>query len=399
MRSAAPLTSRTACRGIDTRLADFSRSVSPGLSKNAKDGLETLFVLLISEYDELMIPQDMIPQEKTAAVWRGLDQAFGTRSIEDIRRMTQGLSSDLVLRIVVRGSPYLLRIMTRMDERNDPARIFACMKAAAEAGLAPRVLYSNEAEGIAIIDWIETVPFSTAQALVYLPATLCSLHRLPPFPKTFNYITAHKFFIWRLRTASLLPEAEIEQVFRAYKQICVVYPRLDADLVSCHMDLKPENILFDGRRVWLLDWTAAFLNDRYFDLAIVANFVVINEADEQTYLAEYFGQPPDEYQRARFFLMCQVLHMLSAAVFLLLGSAGKPIRKDVNPPSFRGFHEHIWAGEIDLSDYEQKIVYGRVHWEQLLQNIQRARFAEALRVVEERNARSDGPHLLLPSAP
>ena len=68
----------------------------------------------ISEYDELMIPQ-----EKSAAVSRGLDEAFGTRSIEDTRRMTRGLSSDLVLRIVVRGSPYLLRIMTRKDERND----------------------------------------------------------------------------------------------------------------------------------------------------------------------------------------------------------------------------------------------------------------------------------------
>jgi hypothetical protein len=356
--------------------------------------LEALFVVPISEYDDLMIPQ-----EKSAAVWRGLDEAFGTRSIEDIRRMTRGLSSDLVLRIVVGGSPYLLRIMTRMDERNDPARVFACMKAAAEAGLAPRVLYSNEAEGIAIVDWIETVPFPTAQALVYLPATLRGLHLLPPFPKTFNYVTAHKFFIWRLRTASQLPEAEIEEVFRGYERICAVYPRLDADLVSCHMDLKPENILFDGRRVWLIDWMAAFLNDRYFDLAIVANFVVTNEADERTYLAEYFGQPPDGYQRARFFLMCQAMHMLSAAVFLLLGSAGKPIRKDANPPSFRGFHERIWAGEIDLSDNERKIVYGRVHWEQLLQNMRQARFAEALRVVEERNAQSDSPHLLLPGAP
>jgi hypothetical protein len=55
-------------------------------------------------------------------------------------------------------------------------------------------------------------------------------------------------------------------------------------------------------------------------------------------------------------------------------------------------HERISAGEIDLSDNGQKIVYGRVHWEQ-------ARLAEALRAVEERNARSDGPHLLLPGAP
>src|SRR5579863_10583633 len=140
----------------------------------------------------------MIPHEKSAAVSRGLTEAFGTTAIEDICAMTRGLSSDLVFRIVVKGSPFLLRIMTRMDERNDPVRVFTCMTAAATAGLAPRVLYSSRDDGIAIIDWIEAVPFPAAQALVQLPATLRRLHLLPAFPKAFNYVTAHNFFIWRL---------------------------------------------------------------------------------------------------------------------------------------------------------------------------------------------------------
>ena len=341
----------------------------------------------------------MIPQEKSEAVSRGLREAFGTTAIEDICRMAKGLSSDLVFRITVKGSPFLLRIMTRMDERNDPVRVFTCMKAAAKAGLAPRVLYSNTEDGIAIIEWIEAVPFPAAQALVQLPATMRRLHVLPPFPKAFNYVTAHNFFIWRLRKSGLLSDGEIEEVFHRYQQICATYPRLDADLVSCHMDLKPENILFDGRRVWLVDWQAAFVNDRYFDLAIVANFVVTSDVDERIYLEEYFGQPPDEYHLARFFLMRQVMHMLSAAVFLLLGSAGKPIRQNENPRSFREFHERIWAGKIDLADNDQKIVYGMVHWEQLLQNVRQPRFDEAIRIVSERNTSQEGVRLLLPSAP
>jgi len=243
------------------------------------------------------------------------------------------------------------------------------------------------------------VPFSASHALVPLPATLKSLHALPPFPKAFNYTTAHNFFIWRLRASGLLSGTEVEDVFRRYQQICAAYPRLDADLVSCHMDLKPENILFDGSRVWLVDWMAAFVNDRYFDLAIVANFVVTNDGDKRTYLDEYFGQPPDEYQLARFFLMRQVLHMLSAAVFLLLGSAGKPIRQDETPPSFRDFHDRIWAGEIDLADNDLKVVYGMVHWEELLQNVRQPRFDEALRIVSEWNTSQEGVRLLLPSAP
>jgi hypothetical protein len=56
----------------------------------------------------------MIPQEKSAAVFRGLHEAFGATAIEDIRRIIKGLSSDLVFRIVVEGSPYLLTIMTHM---------------------------------------------------------------------------------------------------------------------------------------------------------------------------------------------------------------------------------------------------------------------------------------------
>ncbi len=37
-----------------------------------------------------MIPQDMIPQEKMAAVTRGLREAFGVTEFEDIRKMTKG---------------------------------------------------------------------------------------------------------------------------------------------------------------------------------------------------------------------------------------------------------------------------------------------------------------------
>jgi hypothetical protein len=341
----------------------------------------------------------MIPQEKSAAVFRGVLEAFGTTAIEDICMMPKGLSSDLVFRIVVQGSPYLLRIMTRIDESLDPGRIFACMSAAAEAGLAPCVRYGSAEDGISITDFVEAVPFPAPQALVQLPGTLRRLHALPPFPKAFNYVTAHNGFIWRFRKAGLLPKGEIDEVFTRYEQVCAAYPRLDSDMVSCHSDLKPENIAFDGHRIWLLGWQAALLNDRYFDLAVAANFVVTSDADEWTYLKQYFGQRPDEYQHARFFLMRQVMHMFSATVFLLLGSAGRSISQSENLPSFRDFHRRIWAGEVSLADNDMKTACGRVHWKQLLQNARGARFDEALAIVSERNRSQEAVRLLLPSAP
>src|SRR5262249_54971990 len=201
------------------------------------------------------------------------------------------------------------------------------------------------------------------------------------------------------RAANLLPKGEPEEVFTRYAQVASVYPRHDSDMVSCHNDLKPENILFDGQRVWLVDWEASLLNDRYFDLAIVANFVVTNDAEEGAFLQEYFGQAPDEYQLARFFLMRQVMHMLYATVFLLLGPSGKPLNQSERAPEFRDLHRRMWAGEINLADNEMKIAYGRVHWEQLSWNMRQARFDEALRTLSDRHADAEDMRRLLPVAP
>jgi hypothetical protein len=336
----------------------------------------------------------MIPQENSAAVSRGLREAFGTTAIEEIRRITGGLSSDLVFHIVVQKSPYLLRIMTRIDERNDPNRVFAAMRAAAEAGLAPRVRYANVEDGISITDFVAAVPFSTEEGRVRIPGVLRRLHAIPAFPKTFNFVTMHNGFIWRFRAANLLPKDEIDEAFRHYARVSAVYPRMDSDMVSCHDDLKPENILFDGHRIWLVGWQAALVNDRYFDLAIVANFVVNNDEEERLYLQEYFGHPPDKYQLARFFLMRQVMHMLAAAVFLLLGSGGRPPGPAACAPDFRQFHDRIWAGEVDLANNDSKIAYGMAHWEQFLQNARQARLEEALRIVSDRHAGTDYVRLL-----
>ncbi|HKV04306.1 MAG TPA: phosphotransferase [Candidatus Acidoferrales bacterium] len=308
--------------------------------------------------------------------------------------LTRGLSSALVFRIVVGGSPFLLRIITRTDAVNEPTRQFSCMRAAAEIGLAPRVWYTSIDDRISITDFVEAVPFPAMEAIVRMPTVLQRLHALPPFPKVMNYATLDGF-IRRFQAANILPKGETDELFARYAQLAAVYPRHDADMVSSHSDLKPENILFDGHRVWLVDWEAAFLNDRYFDLAVVANFVVTSDAEERAYLREYFGQPPDEYQLARFFLMRQVLHMFYAAIFLLLGSSGKPVNRSEDAPAFEDFHRRIWAGEVDLGDNDMKIAYGRVHWDQLCRNMRWARFDEALKMVSDRHASPKGVQQLL----
>jgi aminoglycoside phosphotransferase (APT) family kinase protein len=337
----------------------------------------------------------LIPQDKIAAVARGLREAFGVSAFEDIQRATTGLNSDLDFRMVVQGSPYRLRIITGTDVMHDPTRRFTCMKAAAEASLAPHVWYTSIEDRISITDLVEPVPLTAKDALVRVPAMLRTLHALPPFPNAMNYHTVNNGLFRKFRDSRILSKDETEEGFARHAQVAAIYPRHDPDIVSSHNDLKPENIFFDGDRLWLDDWKAALLNDRYFDLAIVANFVVTNDAEERAYLSEYFGQSPDEYQMARFFLMRQVMHLLYAAMFLLLGSSGNAVNHSENGPGFKEVNERVWKGEFNLADNDMKIVYGRAHWDRLLQNTQQARFKDALRIVSDRHPCPEGTRSLL----
>ena len=330
----------------------------------------------------------MIPIENSDEVVRALWEAFGVTEFEAIRPLTAGLSKALVFRIVVRGRPYVLRIVVKRGGAAGPGQgdqryHFACMRVAAEAGIAPRLRYASVEDGISIADFVERGPFPRTTALALVPATLQRLHAGPPFPssRTVNYLDTMNGFVEKLQAAAILPETEAAEIFDLYAQVKDAYRRVDSDMVPSHNDLKPENILFDGERVWLVDWEAAFTNDRYLDLAVAANFVVTNAAEEEAYLRTYFGEPAGRYRQARFHLMGQFLHMFYAAFLMTVGATGKPIELNAKAPDFRNFHDRIWAGEVSLGSAEAKLQYARVHVNQFLQNAREARFHDALRIV------------------
>jgi len=324
----------------------------------------------------------MIPEEKKTVVARALHEAFGATEYEDIRILTAGLSSALVFRIVVKDRPYLLRVITRTDAMNDPTRQFTCMRASAEAGLAPRIWYTSIEDRVSITDFVDARPFPVAEVLVRLPATLRMLHALPPFPNTVNYLEAMAGFINKFHAAKILPESETSALLQLHARVMSAYPRNDADIGF--VSQRPET-----RKCPLRTGTASgsSIGNRPSSttatsiLSVVANFVIITEADEELFLRTYFGEPPTQYQHARFYLMRQILHMSSAAVFFLIGSAGKPVEPDANVLSFRDFHSRVWSGEISVAPADTKLQYARVHLNQLFANAGTPRFQDGLQIV------------------
>lgn len=324
----------------------------------------------------------MIPEARQPAVARALDEAFGVREFDEIRPLTGGLTTALVFRIVVRSHPYLLRLMMPGAPSGDPAGQFGSMQTAANAGIAPHIWYASAQDGLLIADFVEARPFPADMGLLIAP-TLYRVHSLKGFqkPKVGIYFDAMDRFVRAFRAANLVPPEDTDELFRRYADLMRVYPRNDSELVASHNDVKPQNILFDGERLWLIDWEAAFLNDRYVDLAIAANFFV-HDDQEAAYLDAYFGAPADPYQAARFYLMRQAIHVFYATMLMVTAArAGAFIDRVANAPDFQVFHQRLISGEVNLATPEAKVQYARVHLDAAQRQVRTPRFEDALALV------------------
>ena len=60
------------------------------------------------------------------------------------------------------------------------------------------------------------------------------------------------------------------------------------------------------------------------------------------------------------------------------------------------FHRQISAREVNLVHNDLKVVYGVVHWEQLLKNMRQTRFDPALAIISDRNICREVVRRLLP---
>jgi hypothetical protein len=242
--------------------------------------------------------------------------------------VTGGASGALIFKLTLRGGDYLLRLETGRDGFRDPERQYACLKIAAETGVAPKLFYADARDGIAITGFVSVVaadpnapPISRAPAIV---AQLLRLHAAPLFPLLVDYMDGMESLIGQVRASGILPPSGLYAMLSAFSALKTAYPGGDPDLVSSHNDLNPSNILFDGERPWFVDWESAFAADRYVDLAAIANFFARSEAEREVVLGAYFGDALDDYRRARFFLMRQISRLFYATVMLNAAAAERP---------------------------------------------------------------------------
>lgn len=324
-----------------------------------------------------------IPEVRRDAVRRGLIAAFGTHELDSIVPVSGGFSGAAVYRIRVGAIAYILRIETSRDAFRDPHRAYACMSIAAAGMIAPRVRYADPGDGVAIMDFIPQksltldYPGTREDLIVEAAQTIRALHAGPKFPALVDYMEGMDGLIATFRASQRLPAAATAEVFERFAVLRAAWRTEPQDLVASHNDLNPRNILYDGTRLWLVDWEAAFLADRYVDLSNLANLYAATREQEDLLLATYFGKAEPGH-RARLYLMRQVNHLFYAMAMLNSLPPGFGCGEDLDSPDLADIHAAISTGAFVLDTPQGMTTYAKSRLHAALEGLRAPRFEEAL---------------------
>ena len=246
-------------------------------------------------------------------------------------------------RIVVDGTSYFVRIpgadtdLLAVDRGNEIANTVA----AAQAGVAPRVVQTIPAFDAFALEWLDARTMSNetlrAEGMPSrVAASVRRLHAGPRFRDDFDmFRTAERYL-------ALVDERSIA-IPAGYRDHLRLIPRIEAALaadpppsVPCHNDLLAENYLDDGARLWLVDWEYSGNNDPAFELGNTAQELGYDDAQVEELCTAYYGETtPARLARMRLqMIMSDVGWTLWAAIQARISTIDY---------DFTGWAEERWA--------------------------------------------------------
>jgi thiamine kinase-like enzyme len=220
------------------------------------------------------------------------------------------------------GEQYVLRLPGKgTEEYINRAHERQAAKEAARVKVAPDVVYVDDATGIMVTryadDNVTMSPklFKTRKGAAARAAeALKRLHASDAkFPARFELFAMIDDYLKVLSTKDVeLPEGYNDALKQAEKvRKALAAHRLP--LVACHCDPLCENFLDTGKRMWIVDWEYAGMNDPMWDLGDLAVEGQFTPSLEDELLAAYFPEGPSSAERGRFVIykaMCDLLWTL-----------------------------------------------------------------------------------------
>jgi aminoglycoside phosphotransferase (APT) family kinase protein len=295
-----------------------------------------------------------------------LTAAFSSAPISAIIPIPGGASGAWTFRVEIGNRRYLLRMEGTASPLRNPHQ-YLSMRIAAEAGIAPRIHYVDEAARVAVMDFIEEQPLESypggPRALSHaLGEILGRVQATPTFPRFVEYpdIVAR---LWAhvCRTGLFAPGL-LDVHSERLAAIREAYVWDSEKSVSSHNDPLPRNILFDGARLWLIDWESAYRNDPLVDVAIMLDSLAPSPELESVFLHAWLGRAPDDTLYDRLTLVRALTRLYYAGVLFSASAAASRATPDTNlsAPTLPQFQHAIREGHLKPGTPETKHVLGKM---------------------------------------
>jgi len=200
-------------------------------------------------------------------------------------------------RVTVDGTPSFVRIpgaataLLAVDRGNELHNT----RAAAEAGVSPRVLHALPEWDVFVLEWVpgrtmSNAAFGAPGMPTRIAETLRRLHAGPHFRDDFDMFRLAERYLAVVDDRGFAVPA-------GYREHLDRIPRIEAALavhplatVPCHNDLLAENYLDDGERLWIVDFEYSGNDDPTFELGNTAQELAFDEAQVRELCASYFGE-------------------------------------------------------------------------------------------------------------
>lgn len=345
--------------------------------------------IFLQPYQQILVkvpshPFDIIPDTYKAEVTAAFKEIFHDATIENTALLSGGFSGSQLFMVAVNSKSYVLKLNPPQPGMN--SQTASALATASATGVAPLLHFEDREKGISISDLIERRPLQavfTGDALLTELARSIKKYHDAPFNGQHKdlFETVDGLIEW-FRKANMLSSTVFEESFDWFEKIKSVQPFAKNDLVFSHNDLNPNNVLCDGKKIWIIDWDTAYMNDRYIDLANTANFYVHTPEQEQLYLNTYFEGKVDEIKVARLFIMRQICRLIYSMLMLQLASVSKPAgflhSQEMEGCTLKEFRSLMMSGNLSLANYEGRLFYGKALIQEALQCMRGERFKNAL---------------------
>jgi thiamine kinase-like enzyme len=214
----------------------------------------------------------------------------------EIQEMIGGLTNKN-FSVTVEGQPYFVRIpgasteLLAIDRDNE----YHSSKAAAAAGIGPKVLYHLPDHKVMVLEFIEgeTMSIESLGAPgmpTRIAQSLKKLHAGAKCLDEFNMFRLVEFYI------DIVDKHQV-RIPDDYRARMSVLSRIEAAVqkkslagVPCNNDLLAENFIDDGQVLWLIDYEYSGNNDPCFELGNTCQEQQYSEDQYAELCAAYFGE-------------------------------------------------------------------------------------------------------------